>query len=782
MQAKSRQRLGLHQALAVLIALLFPGAASQAAESTSAAAPVKHGAAPRLELGHGAEGVAYVDESGCLGCHAGQASAWRPSDHSRAMQGAAPETVLGDFDDARFGEGERGWRFFRRDGRFVVATAGADGAKHEFVVEYTFGFDPLQQYLVAGPGGRLQVLSVGWDVARKRWFDLYAADPSPPGDALHWTGRYQAWNAMCADCHSTNLKKNYDPASDSYTTTWSVIDVGCQACHGPGARHVAWAKDAGASGSADKGLVAAAALATAKGEIETCAPCHSRRAEIAGDDRHFRPLLDDYVPRTLDEGLYFADGQIDAEVYVYGSFLQSRMHAAGVRCSDCHDPHSLSLRAEGNALCTRCHAPEPERSFPGLVGGVYDAKSHHHHEPGSEGALCVSCHMPERTYMVVDPRRDHSLRVPRPDLSATLGVPNACNGCHETRTAGWAADAVREWFGPERRRGATWAAAFHDGRSGDPAAARPLSALAKPGEAPAIVRATAVSLLPRMAAGGLDALAAAVDDPDPLVRWHAVSGLAMVLPPQQMLSLLLPLLDDDTRAVRADTGRALAIVPDGVLDPALQKRLDAAIAEYEAGQLANADLPTGRMNLALLYANRGRTADAEREYRTAIAQDPRFLPPVANLAQLLSADGRADQAAIVLREGIERMPDEGELHYSLGLLIAETGSLADALPSLERAARLLPDRPRVQYNLGLMLERLGQPERAGVALARAARQDPREPAFAQALAIHHLQARDFREARAEALRWQSLAPQDPDARAVLTQAERGLAGAGGDAR
>lgn len=769
---------------------MLPGVAvyadPPASGATAESAPAKEaGRAPRLLLGHGDEGVAYVDEATCLGCHADQAAAWRPSDHAKAMQPATAETVLGDFADARFGEaaaGEGGWRFFRRDGRFLAATAGADGTRQEFEVLYTFGVDPLQQYLVAGPRGRLQVLSVAWDVPRARWIDLYADAPAPPGDAMHWTGRYQAWNAMCADCHSTNLKKNYDPATDAYATTWSVIDVGCQACHGPGARHVEWAKAPAPDRARGDGLVAAGWLASAKGELETCAPCHSRRSEIAGADRHFHPFLDDYVPRTLDEGLYFADGQIDAEVYVYGSFLQSRMHQAGVRCSDCHDPHSLSLRAEGNALCTRCHTPEPEKRFPGLVGGVYDAKSHHHHEPGSDGASCVSCHMPERTYMVVDPRRDHSLRVPRPDLSVTLGVPNACNGCHAKESASWAADRIREWYGPERRRGADWAATFHDGRRGDPSMAPALSALSKPGGAPPIVRATAVTLLPAMGVGGLEALVAAIADPDPLVRLHAVSGLAMVLPPQQSVSLLLPLLSDEVRAVRADAGRALAVVPDGVLEPAQQKRLDRAIEEYEAGQLANADLPAGRINLALLYANRGRVADAEREYRAAIAQDPLFLPPIANLAQLLSADGRPDQAEALLRDAITRLPGEGELHYSLGLLIAETGRLEEARPALEQAALLMPDRPRVQYNYGLVLEQLGRSAQAGSVLARAARQDPREPAFAQALAIHHLQAGDFRAARDEALRWRELAPADPNAKAVLLRAEQGLQGSAGDAR
>lgn len=757
----------------VLACLPAGGVWAEAEAPDRARVEAAAGRAPRLDRGRGLAGVRYVDESVCHGCHAEAAAAWRPSHHARAMQAATAETVLGDFDDRTHEQDGSKFRFFRREGGYFVEAEGADGVRRAHAILYTFGVEPLQQYLVAAPEGRLQALGVVWDVARRRWLDLYPDEQLRPGDAFHWTGRYQTWNAMCASCHSTDLRKAYDPETDSYETTWSVIDVGCQACHGPGARHVAWAKEDERAQDASYGLVVVQPAASARAEIEGCAPCHARRAEIAGDDPHRDRLLDDYLPATLDEGLYFADGQIRDEVYVYGSFLQSRMYAAGVRCTDCHEPHGLGLRRNGNALCTSCHAPEPERSLPGLSGALYDAPAHHHHPQDSAGARCVACHMPERTYMLIDPRRDHGFRVPRPDQTAKLGVPNACNACHTEQSAQWAAARVEEWYGPERRREPGFAPTIHDARLGDPAVTGALAALAAPGAAPDIVRATAVSLVPRVGGEAWRAVVDALADSDPLVRARAVSAVSS-LPPAQRLPLLVPLLDDDVRAVRVETGRALAAVPSGILEPPEDARLRRAVAEYEAGQRAVADLPTGRMNLALLYTDQGRLDEAERQYRTAIAQAPLFLPPVANLAQLLAARGRRADAEAVLREGVSRMPREGELHYSLGLLLAENGELDQAAVALERAAALLPDRPRVHYNHGLVLQRLGSRAEAGAALERAARSAPDEPAFARALAIYYVQAGRWREARDEARRWMALAPGDPDARTVLSRAERAL--------
>ena len=320
-------------------------------------------------------------------------------------------------------------------------------------IKYTFGVSPLQQYLVEFPDGRLQALPIAWDTrpmeqGGQRWFHLYPEEQITHDDELHWTRAAQNWNFMCADCHSTGVRKNYDPVADRFETQWAEIDVACEACHGPASRHLAWAeaKEAGKPWDEDenKGLTVRlderrditwtvdpatgnavrSKPRTSERELEVCAQCHARRGQIAEDYVPGKPFLDDYRPALLEPPLYYADGQQRGEVYKWGSFLQSKMYAKGVTCSDCHEPHSGKLRASGNAVCTGCH-----------LQGKYDTAEHHHHPPGSAGAACAACHMPTTTYMVIDPRHDHSLRVPRPDLSVEFGTPNPCTGCHTDRDA-----------------------------------------------------------------------------------------------------------------------------------------------------------------------------------------------------------------------------------------------------------------------------------------------------------------------------------------------------------
>ena len=380
----------------------------------------------------------FVGGTICATCHAAETARWEGSHHAQAMQVATPATVLGDFADKKLDHFGVVTTFSRAGEKFMVHTDGPDGSLHDYAIAYTFGVYPLQQYLIAMPGGRLQALGIAWDRRPKeqggqRWFHLYPDQKLPAGDRLHWTGRDQTWNYMCADCHSTNLNKGYDLTTNTYDTSWSDMSVSCEACHGPGSRHVAWAQMHAAASPNAPGLsstdregltnwlkatdqghwemnpetgIARRTEPLASAEVDACAACHSRRRVIAKDALPSTPLLDSYAPADLEPGLYHADGQIDGEVFEYGSFVQSRMFHAGVTCSDCHEPHGLALRAEGNALCGQCHMP-----------AKFDTAEHHHHEPDSVGAKCVNCHMPTKTYMMVDRRRDHSLRVPRPDLS-----------------------------------------------------------------------------------------------------------------------------------------------------------------------------------------------------------------------------------------------------------------------------------------------------------------------------------------------------------------------------
>jgi predicted CXXCH cytochrome family protein len=714
---------------------------------------------------------AYAHNDTCVACHPAEAASWKTSHHFAAMAPAADASVVGDFTGAEFARDGVVSRFVRDGTKFIVHTDGADGTLADFDVAYTFGVHPLQQYLIAQPGGRLQALTIAWDAERRRWFHLYPHERTPAGDVLHWTGRYQSWNAMCASCHSTNLRKNYDARADRYATTWSEINVSCQSCHGPGERHVAWARSDPRTRTAADGLVDLTA-GGAEREIQICAPCHSLRSELRAAPIPGEPLYDDYLPALLTPDLYHADGQQLGEVYEYGSFRQSRMYQAGVRCTDCHDAHRLTLAAEGNALCVRCHQETPDaRRFPGLRAKSYDSPAHHFHPPGSPGALCVNCHMPARNYMVIDARRDHAIRIPRPDLTVKIGTPNACSGCHADRPPTWAVDAIARWYGPGRRQEAHYGEALAAGRAGRPGAEPGLVNLARDPSQPAIVRATALDLLRHYGAASVPASVEGTHDPDPAVRIAAVAGLERVAP-EERAPLVTSLLDDPVRAVRIEAARVLSSVPPDRVDPAHREGDRRAVGEFVAAQEVALDLPGPHLNLAVLYENQGRHALAEEQYLSALRLDPDFTPARLNLARLLNGLRRNGDAERVLREGIARVPNQGELLYSLGLLLAEEERFPEAADTLGRAADLLPERARVRYNAGLALQRLGRRADAETALVKARGIDPADPEIAWALAILYAQQNDWPRARAAAEAVDALAPGNPEVQALLDRSRR----------
>jgi len=572
----------------------------------------------------------YVGSAACAACHQAETTLWQTSHHAAAMQPATAATVLGDFNDANFVKGGITTTFHRSGDTYMARTDGPDGAIRDFPIAYTFGVAPLQQYLIAMPGGRYQALGIAWDARAKeaggqRWYSLYSGQFLAAGDRLHWTGRDQNWNYMCADCHSTDVKKNYNLTTDSFATTYAEVAVGCEACHGPGSRHTAWAT--AATRPADEphqGLVAwlktpdhgvwemnpqtgiarrTEPLASSA-ELETCSGCHARAATIVADKTAATPFLDAHMPAMIEAGYYHPDGQIDGEMFEYGSFIQSRMHQAGVTCSDCHEPHALKLRAEGNALCAQCHMP-----------AKFDVPSHHHHEPGTVGAQCVNCHMPTKTYMGVDARRDHHIRVPRPDLSMTLGTPNVCTGCHTHQPGDWAAHEVAEWFPNGRQTQPHYGQALAAGQGGESRAEPMLDALISDPTAPAMARASALLLLPRLAGrASLLAWRAALGDPDPLVRLGAVRALPATAS-NAMQNDEAPRLADPVRAVRIEAARALAGIDPQILTPEQRAAFSAAMAELIASETLSADRPEAHLNLGLLYERRQLADQADAESR-----------------------------------------------------------------------------------------------------------------------------------------------------------------------
>ena len=719
----------------------------------------------------------FVGSAACQGCHAVEYKAWQGSHHERAMQVASDATVLGDFGGADFKYAGTTSRFFRDEHRFMVRTEGADGEPADFEVSHTFGVAPLQQYLVTFPDGRLQALNIAWDSrpasqGGQRWFHLYPGEDIDHEDPLHWTGSQLNWNFMCADCHSTDLRKNYSSTNDTFATTWSEISVGCESCHGPGQPHLAWAQTQSEDTTANNGLHIVfddranahwsinegAATATrnrpiqARKEVETCAACHSRRISIAAGAEGQGAFLQHFMPALLTEDLYHADGQIQDEVFVWGSFIQSRMFDAGVTCSDCHDPHSQELRLPGNATCLQCHS-----------GEAFNSRVHHHHEVESSAGECVSCHMPATDYMVVDPRRDHSFRVPRPDLSLEFGTPNACNGCHQEKSVEWAAEQFRAWYPDVGKPFQDWTEAFSKARRGDRSAAPLLRDLAANISRPEIARATALrELMPFLDQTALPVLQAALRDDSALVRMAAVGVLESVAPGDRY-ALASHLLDDPVRTVRIEAGRVLAPAM-AQLTQAQQARVRTAVTEYAKSQEFHADRAESQANLGNLYRNLMEYSEAVTRYRKATVLDPHFSPAWVNLSDLFRSMGQDDQAIAVLREAVQASPSSGLIRHSLGLAQVRNGDTDAAVNSLGMAARLEPESARFTYVYAVALHSTGQLQTAIDTLVMAHDRHPHDRDILLALTTFHRDGGQLEQARSWADKLLALDPGNPQYR------------------
>jgi predicted CXXCH cytochrome family protein len=772
--------LPLGVALLVLVALgiwWLRAPAPQAGGATVAAtASTSVPAMPAPPAAH------YVGAQTCSACHAKEAQAWQQSHHALAMQVASDQSVEGHFDGALKQDGSSA-SFYRRGHSYLVKTDGADGKPGEFEVKYTFGVYPLQQYLVAFPDGRLQALRTAWDArpaaeGGQRWFNLYPGERIDVHDTLHWTRLNQNWNYMCADCHSTNVARNYDLASNTFKTSWSELNVACEACHGPGSRHVEWSRASKDKQQADASMGLAIALDERKGmhwipnpatgnpvrsaplsshrEVETCAVCHSRRSIIAENTAPTGRLMDTHDPVLLAEGRYHADGQQLDEVYVYASFLQSKMYAKGVTCSDCHDPHTAKTRAQGNALCESCH-----------TAAVYDTAQHHMHKEGSTGSQCVACHMPSKNYMVINARPDHSIRVPRPDLTVQYGVPNACGNCHADKGAQWAADAVAKAHGPERKGYQHFVDALDAARRGKPGAASLLATLAADNQSPTIARATAVSELRRYASpDALPTLQVALGDADSLMRVAALDAL-LAFPTNVRGPLAAPLADDPVLDVRVKAGRVLAGVPDAQLDATQRAARDRAFASYRQAQQAIAERPESHFDLGLVEVERGDTAAAEQAFRQALKLQPDFVPAYVNLSDMYRALGRDDEAEKIVDEGLQAVSDNPSLMHAKGLALVRRHQSNEALRWLARAHRAEPANARFAYVYGAALADAGQREQARAVWEESLRVAPYDASLLFALAGAERDAGNKDKARDYAERLVAVAPRSQEAQALL---------------
>ena len=763
----------------------------------------------------------FVGRESCAQCHQTQHKLWQGSHHDLAMDLATEKTVLGNFNEASLTHHGVTSKLFRKDGKFFVNTEGPDGQLANFEIKYVFGVDPLQQYMVefdrtpdmpADQIARLQVLRISWDTKRKKWFHLDPPDVKEkldPTDELHWTGLAQRWNHMCADCHSTNLQKNYDVAAGRYHTTFSEIDVSCEACHGPGSLHVQLARAPSLFWDRERGY-ALPKFKTVSNvpQVQACAPCHSRRRVVAAGYTGGCNYYDYYSNELLSADAYHADGQILDEVYEYSSFLQSKMYHKNIKCSDCHDPHSARLKHSGNQVCTSCHQ-HPAGKFDGTI--------HHRHAATSTGAACVECHMPQTTYMDVDPRRDHSFRIPRPDLSVKLGTPNACTRCHirdqslpgaasggrePTETspailkelvarpdlkeyAGWLAAArqgdravkarlaevdrwadqtLDKWYGAARKREPHFAEALHAAHQMTSDAPTKLIELLDDRKQPAVARATAALELGAHTEVEVvvAALRKAVADADPQVSAAAILSL-----PQDgseaNLSVLAPrLAAKQPGLLRTEAARALLRTNPSLLTGEERLAFRTAIDECIRGAMTANDRAAAHLNVASMYEGLGDIKGAEKAYQAALQVEPRAVGTRANLALLYdNLLQSAEQQAMQRAQQGDRAGAQQEIAAVAHLPEMVFKLRQEELALQERDLLLAPHLAAVQNRTGLIRYSVGWRREAEDALLSASLLEPRNSYYLFHLATYYRDTGRPDQARPLADKLLQLQPQNP---------------------
>lgn len=703
----------------------------------------------------------YAGSASCAECHKEAFEAWQNSNHHMAER-----PIEAKLDDAGF-QPPRAFAFAsqrvevsRTNGQYQAMTLGPSNQYQPFRIERVIGRDPLRQFLVSFPGGRFQALEAAYDPGRNEWFDVFGNEDRHPGEWGHWTGRGLNWNSMCATCHNTDLRENYDQANDTYKTTMSELGVGCESCHGPLKDHVAWQNQYGKSGRKDPSIP----KFSPKQMMDVCGVCHSRRADLTGDFKPGDSFFDHQDLTIVDEtDGYFPDGQVHDEDYEFASFLSSRMHTNGVTCMDCHQPHSAKTILPGNLLCLRCH----NGSRPNAP--VIDPPAHSFHKvPTAEvnlkesGGECVNCHMPQTVYMQRQRRHDHGFTIPDPLLTKQFGVPNACNRCHADKSVEWSRAAVEKWYGPrmERpsRRRAQWIARA---RLGDIAAREPLLSLVSSNES-AYWQAAAVGLLGQWAwqTNVIGPLLGALDHSDALVRVSAVGALA-------------PLLEDSGGSVAEAIGRRLG-------DPSRNVRVAAAWAlraSLDPGSIAGRDLlhyldinagqPAGQMQLGQYDFTRGDVPAAIEHFQKAEAWDGGSAPIREDFAIALSSANRDREAIAQLEAACRLAPREAEYRFKLGLAWNEAGELAKAVDSLQTAVTIDPRHVRAWYDLGLALNASGKSAGALEALVRAESMSPADPRIPYARATILARLKRTADAKTAVARAIELDPSFTDARKLL---------------
>uniref|UniRef100_UPI003421B288 tetratricopeptide repeat protein n=1 Tax=Winogradskyella sp. TaxID=1883156 RepID=UPI003421B288 len=665
----------------------------------------------------------FLGDNNCKECHIKEFKDWQGSHHDKAMQIADSFSVLAGFNGEKFTSQGITSHFYKKDNAFYANTEGPDGKYHDYKVIYTFGITPLQQYIVQFPDGHYQCLRTAWDSVENKWFDLYPDFKVVHSEWLHWSRGGLNWNNMCADCHSTNVRKNYNQETHSYDTKYAIINVNCEACHGPGKQHVEDVNRLGDSYTST-GTMHMTLDTKPKELVDQCARCHMRREQYSTNFNFEGTMFDHYFPQVLNDRLYYPDGQILDEVYVYGSFVQSKMYQNNVTCNNCHNSHSLKLKFEGNTLCAQCHLPEK-----------YDTPKHYFHKEDTEASQCINCHMTGKYYMGNDFRRDHSFRIPRPDLSLKYGSPNACTGCHEDKDDKWAWEEFKKQYGEVDS--IHFSEKLAPGIVHEPNAHIGLAELMNDKTQPEMARASAVRALSNYNAENLiEQYLALLNDESPLVRGTTIDVLSEVNT-NDYAAYFLPLLEDSKRSVRVKAFYGLGGLTEFQIPEKYKSSYQKVKKEFFNHLNTNSDFVGGRIKKAIYYIKKGDLERGIEGYESALEIDNTNNQIRLDLANLYYRNHNVLKAEETFKTITEQEPEFGPVYYSLALLYAELNRTDDAIVQMQNAVNYMPDNTRAYYNLSLLYGKKQDSKNAEQTLINGLKIDANNESLLYALAYHY---------------------------------------------
>jgi len=759
----------------VLISVLFVGAFALgvgivflSAKREEAATARPTGIKPDTINSEDAIFATYGTSPTCKSCHEEAYVNWEHSHHALAERKVDDVLDGAAFDPPyRIPHGSQQSQTRIVEGKCQLVTQGPGGTNQPFEITRVIGVDPLLQFLIPFGDGRLQASELCFDPIHPGWFNVYGEEDRRPGEWGHWTGRGMNWNNMCGTCHNTRFRKNYVEPTDTYDTKMAEMGVGCEACHGPMADHNAWqAQHPNKTGDPTVRKIKREEM------FSVCAQCHSRRAELTGNFKPGDNFFDHHHLTIPDEtDLFYPDGQIRDEDYEVTAFLGSKMHAAGVRCIDCHEPHTAKVRVQGNYMCYVCHVGPVVAVTNAIntqpVGPRIDPETHSHHKIDERGDFCVDCHMPQTVYMQRHARHDHGFTIPDPRLTKELGIPNACNRCHTGQSADWSLDYIKQWYGSRTNDAVLLRArAIAKARAGDRTAADGLMRMVH-NETNAFWRAVAANLLKHSSAepNVTAALLSCLNETNSLVRAMAVRGLEPLVPSGNpaVLAALRARLDDPVRAVRVEAAWALHHTLD---------TNSTAGRDLQTYLRHNYDQPSGALQMGVFLMDRGHLAGALEYFHRAVKWDPYSAPLYHALAVALSADGKSAEAVDALQSACRLAPREAEYQFKLGLALNEVNRLNDACSALKKATELEPQYARAWYNLGLAYSAQGKNEQAIQALLRAESLDAHTAEIPYARATILARMGRMNEARRAAQRAVEINPNFRDATQLLESLHR----------